>query len=149
MRVYDTPNGRFITSMDVVPKKCIDECEIYTISDLDTVIDIIRSGCGDDFANDFRKIMDDLDYFNSETLEDAIVCAMEAEIEDRDLENDTLSRDLRSAEKKLKSAEKHLSDINAIVKSLQKFVMILSFGQAEKYKDLIKDLNRIEKLSEI
>lgn len=142
MRVYDTPSGKFLCDMDLKEKKILDDFLFYSINDVESVIDIIRSGCGDEFASDFGKILQDFNYLTEETLTDAICYNSE----NRD-EDDT-DYDLCELEDRLEATEKKLSQIHKLCKSASGLLSILSFGQKSKFDGILKDLKEIERLSE-
>ena len=141
MRVYDTPNGRFLCDMDLIPQKAMDDFYIYTINDLSTIIEIIRSGCGDQFANDFGKLLQDFNDFTEETLCDAVCYQTENQVES------DIDYDYEAMENRLESAEGKLSKINKLCKSSAGLLAILSFGRKDKFAEILRDLKEIERLS--
>ena len=143
MRVYDTPQGKFLCDMNLECKKILDDFWIYSIEDIQSIIDIIRSGCGDEFASDFGKLLQDYNDFTEESLSD-VVCYNTENSDDNDTDYD-----ICELEDRLEATEKKLSQIHKLCKSASGLLAILSFGQKSKYSDILKDLKEIERLSNV
>ena len=141
MRVYNTPNGKFLCDMSLKEKKILDDFWFYSIPDVESIIDIIRSGCGDEFATDFGKLLQDFNDFTEETLSDAICYNSE------NADEIGTCYEINELEDRLEAAEKKLAQIHKLCKSASGLLSILSFGQKSKFGDILKDLKEIEKLS--
>ena len=141
MRVYDTPQGKFLCNMNLECKKILDDFWIYSIEDVESIIDVIRSGCGDEFASDFGKLLQDYNDFTEESLTDAVCYSTE------NADEDDTDYDICELEDRLEAVEKKLTQINKLCKSASGLLAILSFGQKSKFGDILKDLKEIERLS--
>lgn len=134
MRVYDTPSGRYICNMTFSPiSKDINDCrnEIYSIDDLSTIIDIIRKGCGDQFADDLSTLLEDYLYCNTQALE---YFAEELDEYERHESDDDSENNAKMLE------------IKRLLNKTQALLKVLTFGQTDKYKDVFEALARIQNL---
>ena len=148
MRVYNTPQGKFLCRMDLACKKILDDFWFYSIEDLESIIDIIRSGCGDEFASDFGKLLQDYNDFTEESMTDAVCYNSENEDDSENADDSDTDYDLCELESRLEAVETKMTQINKLCKSASGLLAILSFGQKSKFGDILKDLKEIEKLSE-
>lgn len=106
MRVYETPLGKRICDMS------LDELDNGQVvfKNIDSIFDIIRDNCGDEFTEDFRKLMDDFLYFNSEFSADNYNAEAEYDAELDRLEH--LERDMYAIRKTASRLQQRISLMN-------------------------------------
>ena len=129
MRVYETPSGKKICDMR------LDELEDgqMAFKDMDAIFNVIRENCGDEFADDFRKLLDDYEYFNSEYIYDATMRTEDAEL-DKELE-------------RLEELERNMYSIRKLAKLLQQKISLMNFNKSSAFKDIVYDIDTIVTLS--
>lgn len=129
MRVYETPSGKKICDMR------LDELEDgqMVFKDMDSIFRVIRENCGDEFADDFRKLLDDYEYFNSEYICDSALRTEDAEL-DKELE-------------RLEALERNMYSIRKLAKLLQQKISLMNFNKSSAFKDIVYDIDTIVTLS--
>lgn len=129
MRVYETPSGKKICDMR------LDELEDgqMVFKDMDSIFRVIRENCGDEFADDFRKLLDDYEYFNSEYICDSALRTEDAEL-DKELE-------------RLETLERNMYSIRKLAKLLQQKISLMNFNKSSAFKDIVYDIDSIVTLS--
>ena len=129
MRVYETPSGKKICDMR------LDELEDgqMVFKDMDSIFRVIRENCGDEFADDFRKLIDDYEFFNSEYIYDSTMRTEDAEL-DKELE-------------RLEALERNMYSIRKLAKLLQQKISLMNFNKSSAFKDIVYDIDTIVTLS--
>lgn len=107
--------------------------EIYEITDVDTIVEIIRDGCGDEFADLFMRLIADYQFLNEE--------AMEANCFDYD--SDIESDDDCDV------ASDHLHQIKELTNGLESKLKALTFGMGSKFDPIVERIRKIRNLSEL
>ena len=138
MNVFETPVGKFICDMQLVENKSKFD-GVYTFADTKTIIDIIRANCGNQFADDFSKLLDDFIFLNTEVLYDHLL--------DLEVSDDATDEAEKLAECVSAQTER-FSDIYTLSKKAECELKALTFGLTKKYENILYALKRIRELCE-
>ena len=138
MNVFETPAGKFLCDMSLMENKSKFD-GVYTFADSETIIDIIRANCGDQFADAFSKLLDDFIFLNTEVLYDHLL--------DQDISDDASDEAERLAGCVSAQTER-FSDIYRISKRAECELKALTFGLSGKFKKVFSSLNEIKELCE-
>lgn len=111
--------------------------EIYEITDIDTMVEIIRDGCGDEFADLFMRLIVDYQFLNEE--------AMEANCFDSDSDSDS---DIES-DYDYDVASDHLHQVKELTNGLESKLKALTFGMGSKFDPILERIRKIRNLSEL
>lgn len=127
MRVYETPLGKRICDMS------LDELDNGQVvfKNIDSIFDIIRDNCGDEFTEDFRKLMDDFLYFNSEFSADNYNAEAEYDAE--------LDR--------LEHLERSMYAIRKTASRLQQRIALMNLNKSSSFSKIQSDIDDIVSLS--
>lgn len=131
MRVYETPSGKRICDMS------LDELDSGQIvfKDIDSIFDIIRDNCGDEFTDDFRKLMDDFLYFNSEWAVEESTSLYESDI------------DYAAELERLEQLERNMYAIRKTARMLQQRIALMNLNKSSSFSKIQSDIDDIVSLS--
>lgn len=131
MRVYETPSCKRICDMS------LDELDSGQIvfKDIDSIFDIIRDNCGDEFTDDFRKLMDDFLYFNSEWAIEESTSLYESDI------------DYAAELERLEQLERNMYAIRKTARMLQQRIALMNLNKSSSFSKIQSDIDDIVSLS--
>ena len=131
MRVYETPLGKRICDMS------LDELDNGQVvfKNIDSIFDIIRDNCGDEFTEDFRKLMDDFLYFNSEWAVEESTSLYESDI------------DYAAELERLEQLERNMYAIRKTARMLQQRIDLMNLNKSSSFSKIQSDIDDIVALS--
>ena len=138
MNVFETPAGKFLCDMSLVENKSKFD-GVYTFADSETIIDIIRANCGDQFADAFSKLLEDFNFLNTEILYDHLL--------DQDVSDDATDEAERLAGCIAEQTET-FANIYKLSRKAECELKALTFGVTKKYEKVFSTLREIEDLCE-